>query len=175
LSVKRRPPLALPCTLLHRSSFEHLRPLTDQPNPRAEPIPIELMMPKWASSIGRTVLTFTVNTMHGMRAWGSLRCGQLRWCSRGVSPAATDECAMVGLGVRTRALRTAWGLQVAGLGGVSPSPAVLTERSARVGSSSVHKARCRPDLERGANQVLSHSAQLRISDVKPHGGGVRAS
>jgi hypothetical protein len=171
-SVKRRPPLALPCTVLCCSS---LWPLIDQPNLRAEPILVKPMMPKWASSVRCTVLTFTVNTMCGMRAWSSLWCSWVRWHSRGVSPAATGECAMVGLGMRTRALRTAWGLRAACLGGVSPLPAMLTERSAEVGSSSAHKARCGPDLERSANQVLSHSAQLRISDIEPHGGGVRAS
>jgi hypothetical protein len=133
------------------------------------------MMPKRASSVRCAVLTFTVNTMRGMRAWGSLRCGQMRWRSRGVFPAATGKCAMVGLRMRTRALWTAWGLQAAGLGGVSPLPAVLTERSAGVGSSSAHEAQCRPDLERSPNQALGHSAQLRIYDIKPHGGGVGVS
>jgi hypothetical protein len=72
---------------------------------------------------------------------------------------------MVGLGMRTRAPQTAWGLQVAaGLSGVSP-PAVLTERSAGVGSSSMHKAQCGPNLERGANQALCQSAQFRINDI----------
>jgi hypothetical protein len=157
LLVKRRPPLMLPCTLLCRSSFKHLWPLIDQPNPRAEPILIEPMTPKWALSVGRAVFTFTVNTMHSMRAWSSLWCSQLRWRSRGISPAATSEYMMVGLRMRTRAPWAVWGLRAAGLGGVSPSPAVLTERSARVGSSSMHKAQCRPDLERCTNQALSCS------------------
>jgi hypothetical protein len=51
-------------------------------------------------------------------------------------------------------------------------PATLTEGSAWVGACGVHVARHRPDLKGGANQALSGSARLGISNVKPHSGSV---
>jgi hypothetical protein len=51
-------------------------------------------------------------------------------------------------------------------------PAMLTEGSAWVGMCSMHVTQCRPNLKGGTNQVLSGSAQLGVSNVKPHSGSV---
>jgi len=115
----------------------------------------------------------TVGALEGMRIWFAFFCLEVRGISFLIHFATLPKLTMVFSLVRAIALDTLRALDTAEYSHMSPLPAILALRDARVHVGSLNSYNKPPYIETPINKTFNLTSALNIPDVNPNNRHIR--
>jgi len=134
---------------------------------------MEPMFPKQTQVRVHLVISTTVEALEGMWTWFAFFCLKVRGISFLICFATPSELIIVFSLVRAIVLDTLRALDTAGHSHMSPSPAILTLRDARVHVGFLNSRNKPLYIETPINKTFSLTSALNIPDVNPNNQYIR--
>jgi len=132
------------------------------------PLMIESMFPKWTMDRVSLVISFTIRALERMRARFTLPGFKSRRISFVVSFTTPTELSMMFQLVRAVTFNTFCSLNPARQGGMTPFPAILTKRDARVHVCTSDGGDGVSYIETPVNEHFRILAALNVPNVNPN-------
>ena len=137
------------------------------------PFMMELIFLKWTQVGVHLVISMTVGALEGMWTWFTFFCLKMRGISFLICFAILPKLTIVFSLVRAIALDVLGALDTAGHSHMSPLPAILVLRNARIYVGSSNGCNKPSYIETPVNKTFSLTSTLNILDVNPNNWHIR--